>query len=332
VTALVGGVSAGITAVVGGSATGVNVGGLTDGTTYTFTVFATNSAGNGPPSASSNAVTPTPATPPQAPDMSISMSGPTSATFETNATYTLTVVNGSVSTDASQVQVSDTVPLGAAFVSASPSQGSCSFSAGVVNCPLGAVPAGGTATIAIVLNVSDTVTNQATVVALDPTGSPFTDPTPANNTASATTTVTIPPTTTDVQVTGSAQNGGPAHGSADTFTWQVKDNTNIPANGVIFSTTLPSSFQFLSAGANAGGACTTPAAGSLGGVITCRTATLPGGQTMVVTVNFIATTIGTIPTTGSATVKGGFGNASAGMSAGAAGGSARATPYQWDMA
>ncbi len=304
VTALVGGVPSGITALAGGTATGINVTGLTNGTTYTFTVHATNSAGSGPESAPTAPVTPLAPPPNQAPDMSITMSGPASGTFGANATYTLSVVNNDPFLTAAQVNVFETVPLGATFVSAGPSQGTCGFSAGSVNCQLGSMAAAATATINVVLNLTGTVTTQATVVALDSTGTPFTDPTPTNNTASVTTSVAVPPTTTDVQTTGSAQNGGPTHGNLDTFTWQIKDNTSISANGVVFTTTLPSSFQFSSAGANAGGACTTPAAGSLGGVITCRTATLPGGQTMTVTINFVPTTIGTIPTTGSATFTG----------------------------
>jgi hypothetical protein len=44
----------------GASATSLNIGGLTNGTSYTFTVVATNSLGNSPESVPSNAVTPNP--------------------------------------------------------------------------------------------------------------------------------------------------------------------------------------------------------------------------------------------------------------------------------
>lgn len=212
--------------------------------------------------------------------------------------------NAAAAGSAPQVSVSETVPFGAAFVSAAPSQGTCASSAGAVNCALGSMAPGGVATITVTLNLTGTITTQATVTALDASGNAVVDATPADNTASVATSVAIPPTTTDVQVTGSAQNGGPTHGTADTFTWQIKDNQNVQANGVIFTTTLPSSFQFVSATANAGGACTTPAAGSLGGVVTCQTSTLPGGQTMTVVIGFVPTTVGTIPTTGSASFTG----------------------------
>lgn len=304
VTALAGGVPVGITVTVSGTTTGVLVSGLTDGTTYTFTVHATNAIGNSPESLPSAPVTPVQPPPVTPPDMSLTMSGPASAAFNTSATYVLTVVNNAASLTVAQVNVTDTIPLGATLLSAVPSQGSCGLTGTTLGCQLGAMAAGGTATINVTLNLSGTITTQASVVALDATGSPYTDPTPANNTASVTTSVTVPSTTTDIQVTGSAQNGGPAHGTADTFVWQIKDNQNIVANAVVFTTTLASSLQFTSATANAGGVCVTPAPGAFGGVITCRTASLPGGQTMVVTVNFVPTTIGTIPTSGSATFNG----------------------------
>ena len=304
VTALVAGIPTGVTATVSGSTTGVLVGGLTDGTTYTFTVHATNAIGNSPESVPSSPVTPAPPPPVIVPDMSITMSGPATAGFETTATYVLTIVNNTAGSTAQQVNVTDTVPLGAAFLSVTPSQGGCSSSAGQITCQLGAMAGGASSTITVALDLSGTVTTQASVVALDAGGTAYADPTPSNNTASVTTSVPAPTTTTDVQVTGSAQNGGPAHGTPDTFTWQIKDNQNIVANAVSFTSTLPSSFQFTSASANAGGVCVTPAPGSFGGTITCQTASLPGGQTMTVVVNFVPTAIGTIATAGSASFSG----------------------------
>lgn len=53
-----GGITVTAGAVTGSSTGSIQVTGLTLGTTYTFTVYATNGAGNGPPSAPSNPVTP----------------------------------------------------------------------------------------------------------------------------------------------------------------------------------------------------------------------------------------------------------------------------------
>jgi hypothetical protein len=57
----------GLTVTAGADATGTVVTGLTNGTTFTFTVHATNAAGSGPESSASNAVTPLAPAPPGAP-------------------------------------------------------------------------------------------------------------------------------------------------------------------------------------------------------------------------------------------------------------------------
>jgi Fibronectin type III domain len=65
-----GGITATAGAVAGSGSGGVQVTGLTVGTSYTFTVYAANAAGNGPASDPSNPVTPAPAgmpSPPQGP-------------------------------------------------------------------------------------------------------------------------------------------------------------------------------------------------------------------------------------------------------------------------
>jgi Domain of unknown function (DUF1929)/Fibronectin type III domain/Kelch motif len=72
-------------------ATSTTIGGLTNGTAYTFTVSATNGVGPGPPSAASNAVTPT-ATP--APAFVQAVSAHASGVTSLSATPTSTVVSG----------------------------------------------------------------------------------------------------------------------------------------------------------------------------------------------------------------------------------------------
>ncbi len=237
-------------------------------------------------------------------DLALSMSGPSSVNANSTATYTLTVINNG-SQSVPQAVVNDTLPTNATLSSFAPSQGSCSVQAGSLVCNLGAVAPGGFATVTVSLAIGTTaVTNTATVTDLDANGIQLTDATPANNTASIITSINPPPVSTDIQVVGSAQNGGPNVGSADTYTWQIKNNQGtVNAPNVVFTNTLPSNLQFNSASTSLG-SCIGPAHGSAGGTVTCSASSLPGGQTMVVTINVVVTQAATISTTGSATFQG----------------------------
>ncbi|MDH4261024.1 MAG: hypothetical protein OEW16_12095, partial [Gammaproteobacteria bacterium] len=97
--------------------------------------------------------------------------------------YTLLVTNIGPGT-ATSVTVTDVLPGGLTFQSATPSQGSCSGTT-TVTCNLGAMLASGTASIEILVVTSGpgTVNNSASVTAAE------TDPVPANNSASASTQV-----------------------------------------------------------------------------------------------------------------------------------------------
>ncbi|HEY3106027.1 MAG TPA: choice-of-anchor L domain-containing protein [Gaiellaceae bacterium] len=104
-------------------------------------------------------------------------------------TYTLTVTNNGpdASTDST---VTDTLPAGVTFVSATPSQGSCAEAGGTVTCPLGPLMPGASATIEIVVTVDVTavspLSDTATVAGVE------TDPVATNNSATAETAISAP--------------------------------------------------------------------------------------------------------------------------------------------
>ena len=83
------------------------------------------------------------------PDLSASQTNaPAIVAFGSNVTLTITVTN-SRSSIASGVTLTDTLPAGYTFVSATSSQGTCTFASGVVTCPIGAVTNGLAVTVII---------------------------------------------------------------------------------------------------------------------------------------------------------------------------------------
>ena len=125
---------------------------------------------------------------PVATDMAITMiDSPDPVTLGGNITYTITATNnGSAGT--STTTVTDVLPAGITYISASSSQGSCSGTS-TVTCNLGAMSSGSHATISLIVTTTAAnaaLANTATVT------SNLTDPTPANNTATATTVVNNP--------------------------------------------------------------------------------------------------------------------------------------------
>ena len=102
--------------------------------------------------------------------------------------YTLTVTNRGPDT-ATNVQLADPAPAGITYLSASPSQGTCSVSASLVACNLGTIAAGQTVTVAVRGRATavGSHTNTATV-----TGSGGKETNPADNVDSAVTIVPAP--------------------------------------------------------------------------------------------------------------------------------------------
>lgn len=289
--------------------TGMIFTGLTNGTTYSFSIHATNSTGNSSESAPSNTVMPIA---PTSTDLGITMTSPASVNSGGFVTFTMTIANNGPG-NAALVTMTDTLP--GTFQSSTTTQGVCSRTGAVFTCTLGAMNAGASAQITVtVISGTTALTNSASVQLRDAVGNLLNDTSAANNFASSTTNVTTPTVggggggggtvSADIQVKGSAQNGGPNVNTGDTFTWQIKNSTgNTPAPNVVFTLPLPTNFQFVSAAASQG-TCGGVSAGSLGGTLTCNLASLPGGQTLLVTVNFVPLQTGVFSTTGSATFGG----------------------------
>ncbi len=292
--------------------------GLVNGTDYSFSVHATNAGGNGMESTPSNLVTPA-ATPTA---VTVSVTGPAIPVFQllpANLTFSVNVTNttpNAISLGSVVATLTQAVPDGAFIFFAQPTQGSCSATGpGVltVTCGLGTLAPLATATI----NVTATIkANVATLNAAFSGSDIHNLPVAAFGTF--TLTPPAPPApATDIQITGSAANGGPTvtgtlpTGAPDTYTWQVKNSQNVQAPNVGFKNTMPGSLKFDSVTLNPAnvGACAGPAPGTLGGTITCNFPNLAGAGQFTVVANVHVVQTGTIQNTATVTYAGDTNNA-----------------------
>jgi hypothetical protein len=292
--------------------------GLTNANDYSFSVHATNAGGNGMESTPTNLVTPA-ATPGA---ITVSVTGPSLPVLQflpANLTFAVNVTNNTpnaVSAGNILATLTQAAPDGAFLFFAQPTQGSCSAGGnGVlsVTCPLGTIAALTTVTINVTATIqSNVATLDATFTGLD------INTNPVSSFGTFTLTPPAPPApATDIQITGSAQNGGPTvtgtlpTGAPDTYTWQVKNSQNVQAPNVGFKNTMPGSLRFDSVTLNpaAVGTCTGPAPGTLGGTITCSIPNLAGAGQFTVVANVHVVQTGTIQNTATVTYAGDTNNA-----------------------
>jgi uncharacterized repeat protein (TIGR01451 family) len=157
-------------------------------------------------------------------------------------TFTVTLSNNGPG-DATNVQVTDQLPAGLGFLSASPSQGSFNSATGVWM--VGTVVSGASQSMILVARVVSPApqTNTATISAADQI-----DPDPTNNTAG----VTVTPQQADLVLTKRVDNPTPAVGGTVTFTVTVTDNGPRQATNVQVTDLLPAGLTFVSATASQG--------------------------------------------------------------------------------
>jgi uncharacterized repeat protein (TIGR01451 family) len=111
---------------------------------------------------------------------------------------------------------------------------------------------------------------------------------------SATLPVTVQPAPTDIQVTGSSNNGSPPVGGTFNYAFQVKDNGPQPASGVTFDDTLPSAILLGSTLTIDNGTCTANLAANS---VHCDIGNLATGQQSDITFSATPTTTGSFANT-----------------------------------
>jgi hypothetical protein len=280
--------------------------GLVNGADYSFSVHATNPGGSGLESTPSNLVTATAA----ANEVTINVVGPAvpnQQLLPAKLTFNVKVTNttpNAISAGSVVATLTQAVPDGAFIFFAQPTQGSCSVTGPgvlIVTCSLGTIAPLTAASINVVVQIQN---NLATLDAA------FLGTDVAANPVSAFGTFTLtpappPPPATDIQINGSAANGGPTvtgtlpTGAPDTYTWQVKNSQNVLAPNVSFKSTMPGSLRFDSVTLNPAnvGTCTGPAPGALGGTITCTIPSMAGAAQFTVVANVHVVQTGTIQNT-----------------------------------
>jgi uncharacterized repeat protein (TIGR01451 family) len=199
-------------------------------------------------------------------------------------TYTIKVTNAGPN-EAPGTVVTDPLPVNVSLVSAVSTQGACTGTA-AVSCDVGALEDEGSATITIVVkaDTAGTATNTASV------SSEAFDPTPADESASATTSIKTPPG--DLALTKSADVSSTTVAGNITYTITASDNGPNEAPNTVVSDPLPSNVGFVSASASQG-SC----AGS--STVTCTLGTLEKGASATITLVVRANAAGTATNTAS---------------------------------
>jgi large repetitive protein len=194
-------------------------------------------------------------------------------------TYTLTVTNNGPST-ATNVVITDTLPGGVTFVSASPG---CTHNPGVVTCTISTLDENSNAifliTVTVNAGVSGDITNNVSVTADEPEP----DPDPNPNTDSETTTVTSQPVA-DLRVEKTDSPDPVTAGDQLVYTLTVTNDGPSSATNVAVTDTLPASATYVSATPSQGSGCSETA-----GTVTCNLGNIANGASATITIVVIPT-------------------------------------------
>jgi uncharacterized repeat protein (TIGR01451 family) len=218
-------------------------------------------------------------------NLSITKTTASTFTVGSNATYTLTAKNSGPQSAAGTITVSDTLPAGLSYVSATGTGWTCSNASGTVACTRAGPVTSGTTLPAITLTVAvgaaaaPSVTNTASV-----SSNTTFDPDSSDNSSSVTSPVTVP---TDLTIAKSHA-GNFTRGTTGSYSLTVTNAGGTATSGTVtVSDTLPAGLSYSSA-AGTGWTC-----GVAGQAITCtRSDALAAGASypaITVVVNVLQT-------------------------------------------
>ena len=220
-------------------------------------------------------------------DLGLAMTtSPGSVIVQSPLTYTITVVNNGPDT-ARGVTVSQNLPAGVNFVSATVSQGTYNLSGGLFAASLGELTVGSSATITLVVSPTavGSISSTATVGSLDP------DFNPANN--SVTVVTPVKPPSADLGVTLAASPNPVSIGGLLTYTVSVTNNGPSTAANTILTDVLPANVSFVSVDLSQGSAA--PA----GNQVVCNFGSLGVGALATANIHVRAIAVGGITDTAS---------------------------------
>jgi uncharacterized repeat protein (TIGR01451 family) len=162
-------------------------------------------------------------------------------------------------------------------LSASPSQGSCSASGSTVDCALGNIDAGDSATVRVEFSADDPgdINDRATVSSATP------DPDTGNN--ADTDSVTVTPSS-DVALTKSDSPDPVRAGTGLTYTLDVTNNGPSTAPNVVVEDALPAGITVDSVTGTGGASCTTGTPGDPSHLTTCSFGSLSSSSTETMTI------------------------------------------------
>ncbi len=203
--------------------------------------------------------------------------------------WTITVSNHGPEA-ASGVAIRDALRLGASYLSATASQGSCVQGGRAVSCQLGSMAPGATATVAVRVNpvAVGTLWNSASA------SSATVDPATADNGASATATVVAG--SADLGLTVADAPDPVTAGQQLTYTFTVTNHGPSAASGVTFTDTLPAGVTLVSATPSSG---TSSTCSSGSGTVTCSLHDLAAGAQVRVAIVVTTGAAGSLSNTAS---------------------------------